>query len=613
MEEIIGKFWHRYITRLASSDYPQAAIRLQEIQGTLAILFRAFGGDPGLRLASAVERRHGARRKLLARVAGTDEKVAQGYMDESTLRLPREIAIFSQAPLNRDLYLWLVALAAAAIRTPAQEDAWLRNQEATSLALTLWPGLAPRYRRLVEAHIAQRIPEERLPPPERPQEAAIRHALRRPGSATPIPPAPTPPAPVPLWLWGFEENSGAAGVGRQAAPGEESPQRPAAPVGDDRQAHAAKNIEHQQEKNGLLLHFRAESLLSLGEFIKVNRPDEEDPDPHAEGAARDLDYLSIAPDGQRVASRIRFDLDLPSAAEDDQVLGEGIPLPEWDYRKEKLREDFVRLLEMAPRNAGPAPLPPHLAKLARRLHHQFLLLSSARRWLKAQADGPELDLDATVRAITDKACGNTPSDNLYLSLERRDRDLACLVLADLSLSTDAWVSSQARVVDVIRDTLLVFGEALTATGDRFALCGFSSLKRSHVRFSRLKDFDRPFDAAVRGRVLGIKPGYYTRLGAGIRHASNQLVKQAAKQRLLLILSDGKPNDLDLYEGRYGVEDTRRAVLEAKKMGLQPFCVTIDREGQSYLPHLFGPKGYAVIHRPEDLPKELPQLYAQLTR
>ena len=114
MEEIIGKFWHRYITRLASSDYPQAAVRLQEIQGTLAILFRAFGGDPGLRLASAVERRHGARRKLLARVAGTDEKAAQGYMDESTLRLPREIAIFPQAPLNRDLYLWLVALAAAA-------------------------------------------------------------------------------------------------------------------------------------------------------------------------------------------------------------------------------------------------------------------------------------------------------------------------------------------------------------------------------------------------------------------------------------------------------------------------------------------------------------------
>jgi len=181
------------------------------------------------------------------------------------------------------------------------------------------------------------------------------------------------------------------------------------------------------------------------------------------------------------------------------------------------------------------------------------------------------------------------------------------------LSTDAWVSSEARVIDVIRDSLLLFGEALMATGDRFALCGFSSVKRSNVRFHRLKDFDQRFDDRARGRIMAIKPGYYTRLGAAIRHATTILEKQTAARRILLILSDGKPNDLDLYDGRYGIEDTRVAIVEARSHGIVPFCVTIDREGASYLPHLFGPAGFAVIRQPDELPARLPMFYAQLTR
>lgn len=613
MEELIGKFWHRWVTRVASTDYPAASVRLKDVERTLGILFRAFGGDPGLRVAAAAEHRHGARRRLLARIAGSDEKVAQARVDAATLRLPPEIAAFPERSLNRDLYLWLAALAASA--KGIDHDDFLGNQQATIRALAAWPGLASRYARLVAAHLEQRLPVNRLPPAERAQEEAIRRALEAPGSVAVLPPSPVPPRPVPLWLAGLAEQPRPATAVRQPGENPEAePNRPpTAEQSEEQRAHAAEQIAHEQEKNGLLLQFRAESILSLGEFVRVNRPQDEDPDPDANAAARDLDHLSIANDGERIASRVRFDLDLPSAAEDDVVLGEGLPLPEWDYRKGVLLADHVRLIEMTPRHAVAAPLPAHLARTARRLHQQFAALLPARRWLKAQPDGNELDVDAAVRAVTDRACGSNPSDNLYLSLEQRERDLACLVLADLSLSTDAWISSEARVIDVVRDTLLLFGEALAATGDRFALCGFSSLKRSQVRFSRLKDFARPFDAAARGRVLAIKPGYYTRLGAAIRHASQMLEKQAASRRVLLILSDGKPNDLDLYEGRYGIEDTRMAIIEAKKRGLQPFCVTIDREGQSYLPHLFGPAGYAVIRRPEELPKKLPMLYAQLTR
>ena len=363
----------------------------------------------------------------------------------------------------------------------------------------------------------------------------------------------------------------------------------------------------------MLLQFRAESLLSMGEYVRVNRSEDDDPDAHPAAAARDLDHLALAADGQRAASRVRFDLDLPSAAADDLVLGAGIPLPEWDYRDRRLLPDHVRLIEMSPRDATPAPLPAHLLRTARRLQRQFAALRPARQWIKAQPDGSELDVDAVVRAATDRACGVQPADKLFQTLERRQRDLACLVLADLSLSTDAWVTSDARVVDVVRDALLLFGEAMAAAGDRFALCGFSSVRRNHVRFLRLKDFSSTFSPAERGRVLAVKPGYYTRLGAAIRHGANLLGRQPTGRRLLLLLSDGKPNDLDLYEGRYGIEDTRMAVLSARQQGIRSFCVTIDREGQSYLPHLFGPNGFVVIRRPGELPQRLPRLYAELTR
>ena len=187
-----------------------------------------------------------------------------------------------------------------------------------------------------------------------------------------------------------------------------------------------------------------------------------------------------------------------------------------------------------------------------------------------------------------------------------------MLLADLSLSTDAHINDNARVVDVIRDSLFLFSEALTATGDRFALHGFSSRNRNNIRFYNIKDFDEKYNDDVRGHINAIKPGYYTRMGAAIRHASQLLAKEGSGQKLLLILTDGKPNDLDKYEGRYGIEDTRQAVLEAERLGLRPFCVTIDEQAEDYLPYLFGSRSYVLIRNAEELPKKLPLLYLRLT-
>jgi nitric oxide reductase NorD protein len=187
------------------------------------------------------------------------------------------------------------------------------------------------------------------------------------------------------------------------------------------------------------------------------------------------------------------------------------------------------------------------------------------------------------------------------------------LLADLSLSTDAYATPQARIIDVIREALFVFGEALHAAGDPFAIWGFSSVRRQHVRMQHLKPFDESWSDVSRARVGAIKPGYYTRMGAAIRYATAQLSVRPERRRLLMLLTDGKPNDLDIYEGRYGLEDTRAAVHEAHAAGLSPFCVTIDEKAHDYLPMLFGQQGYAMVRRPQDLINQLTQAWATLSR
>ena len=203
------------------------------------------------------------------------------------------------------------------------------------------------------------------------------------------------------------------------------------------------------------------------------------------------------------------------------------------------------------------------------------------------------------------------ADRLYRDLRSGARDLACLLLADLSLSTDSWINDHARVIDVIRDSLLLFAGSLAATGDSFAMYGFSSRRRDPVRFHQLKSFAEPYTNGVRGRINVIKPGYYTRMGAAIRHASRLLAEQPAGRRLLLLLTDGKPNDLDHYEGRHGIEDSHMAVREARRKGQSVFAVTIDSRSQATFSRIFGPHGYVVVPDPERLTSALPELYRHL--
>jgi nitric oxide reductase NorD protein len=414
---------------------------------------------------------------------------------------------------------------------------------------------------------------------------------------------------APVWLW-LEALPAQHPAGAGESGGEAARSGSSAASGTRRRT---RRVEQRRARAPLLLPSKTEQLMTWADHVPLDRATDDEDDGNAMRAADDMEQLAITRDGQAGAARVKFDLDLPSASADDRPLGEGQTLPEWDWKQQRLRADHCRVVTLLAQPASPfAPAPP-LRATARSVRRRLEVLRAAPRWQRHCADGEEIDLDAWVRHAGDDASHPAPRDPpVFARRTRGERSLATLLLADLSLSTDAHVNNESRVIDVIRDALYVFGEALDGTGDAFEMLGFSSVRRQHVRMQHLKGFDEPWSAAVQARVAPSSPAT-SRAWVPIRVATRRLGERGERQRLLLLLTDGKPNDLDVYEGRWGLEDTRHAVLEARAAGLTPFCLSIDEEAQDYLPHLFGPRGWAQLHRPTELPTRLAQLHAQLTR
>ena len=618
MEEWVGHWWHRAVTRAADERHLGAVVTLDEMQRAIGLLYRAGGGDAAVRLAPAGLARVGGQaggRGWLQRLAGSGRQAALPLLQPEVLALPAELAVFDQRDLNRDLYLWLAALAAVHVAT----GDWLAdNRAATAAALQRFAGLRGRHAALLQAHLAQRPAAGHSP-----AEAAVQAALRG-GPPAAVAPAVRPDQVPPVWLWlDASPAQVAAQAERQAGePGGAAP----VPTTQDARRRRAERVDQGAERAPLMLFFRAESLLSWGEFVRVNRATDDEPDDDAVAAANDLEQLALGADGQACASRVKFDLDLPSAVADDLPLGPGQRLPEWDWKRRQLRPDHCAVQVRVARPGARFVPPPALRATARRVRRRLEGLRAAPRWQRGLAQGEAIDLDAWVRhaGSAQAALQQDTTPAVYAQRCRTERSLATLLLADLSLSTDAWVpgapaaaggaaSVDRRVIDVIRDALFVFGEALAGGGDAFEMLGFSSVRRQQVRIQHLKGFDEPWGPLARDRVGAIKPGFYTRMGAAIRLATQRLAVRPERQRLLLLLTDGKPNDLDVYEGRYGLEDTRHAVQAARAAGLTPFCLTIDADGHDYLPMLFGQRGYALVPRPAELVGRLAQVHALLAR
>jgi uncharacterized protein YegL len=286
--------------------------------------------------------------------------------------------------------------------------------------------------------------------------------------------------------------------------------------------------------------------------------------------------------------------------------------PEWDCAAAVERPDWTAV------RAIPAPLG-DLRRLEARLEAMpdlrrriDRLVRAARpgrpRRLKRQPDGMDLDMDAVLDAEIAQTAGDLPDDRLYRGTALQMRDLATVVLVDVSESTRA-----EAVLETERLAVALLGDAMAGLGDPFALLAFASDGRDQVRLTRIKGFAEPFASVQRARLAGLSPGLSTRLGAALRHAGVEIGTQRSVRRLILVLTDGEPSDIDAPDPRDLVEDSRRAVLGLRARGIDVFAVVLGADGAETAGRIFGRTGHVVMRRIEDLPARLSDLYFRLSR
>jgi nitric oxide reductase activation protein len=237
---------------------------------------------------------------------------------------------------------------------------------------------------------------------------------------------------------------------------------------------------------------------------------------------------------------------------------------------------------------------------------------SRQQRVRGQTEGEFLDMDASIAAMIARRTGEVPDTRVYGRYERRSRDMSVLLLIDSSRSTTERVrGSHSSVLEMERLAAALLARAMTDVGDPFAIAAFCSNGREDVRYVRVKDFERPFDRFAVARLAGLSGDYSTRLGAVIRHAGGDLCRQRSYRRLLLIVTDGEPSDIDVEDRRYLLEDARMAVHELGREGVDTFCVALDSEADSYAQRIFGPSGAASMDSIERLDRLLPAIYLRL--
>ena len=282
---------------------------------------------------------------------------------------------------------------------------------------------------------------------------------------------------------------------------------------------------------------------------------------------------------------------------------------EWDFSRRHHRKAWCVLRE---HELPAGDLDFHHATLAKHggliksIRRTFEVLRGEDKTLRRQPHGEDIDIDALVEAHADMRAGREMTQRLFLRQHKDERSMAVMLMVDMSGSTKGWIN------DAEREALVLLAEALTVLGDRFAIYGFSGWTRKRCEAYPVKRFGEPYNEAVKARIGAIAPKDYTRMGAPIRHLTRLLQQQEARTKLLITLSDGKPDDYDpQYRGDYGIEDTRAALFEARINGIHPFCITIDEQGADYLPHMFGAANYVVVADVARLPAKVSEIYRRI--
>ena len=309
------------------------------------------------------------------------------------------------------------------------------------------------------------------------------------------------------------------------------------------------------------------------------------------------------------AGQAMLEQDVQGQTEESSKQKDTLLYDEWDYRRQGYRKNWCSLhfKELTPIHSP--FIQNTLGKyhgLTIRLRHQFEMMRSQERFVKRQREGDDIDFDALVESISDSRAGISSSDRLFIRLKRDERDIAVLFLVDMSNSTAGWVNN------ALKESLVLMSEAMEVLGDRYGIYGFSGMRRARCEFFHVKHLNESYGEQVKERIGSIAPSEYTRMGPPIRHATSILKEVDAKVRLIITLTDGKPEDYDDYKGEYAIEDTRHALLEAKTVDIHPFCITIDHQAKDYMQHMYGPANYIFIDNVRKLPLRIPEIYRVLT-
>src|SRR5512139_775012 len=291
---------------------------------------------------------------------------------------------------------------------------------------------------------------------------------------------------------------------------------------------------------------------------------------------------------------------------------------EWDYQIQLERPAWATVLEKRAKSGDLQVINDIAAQYKREIHRMKFLLDAMQpqgvQRIRKLEDGDEIDINAAISGFTDIRLGNQPDPRIMMRSVRKTRDFSILVLLDLSESTNEKVQGQDySVLDLTRQACVLLSDAISKVGDPFAIHGFCSDGRHNVEYYRYKDFDQHWDDAPKGKLAGMTGQLSTRMGAAIRHAGHHLKLQRSAKKLLIVITDGEPADVDVRDPQYLRYDTKKAVEEVARNGVITYCMSLDPRADNYVSRIFGPKNYMVVDHVETLPQNLPLLYAGLTR
>ena len=285
---------------------------------------------------------------------------------------------------------------------------------------------------------------------------------------------------------------------------------------------------------------------------------------------------------------------------------------EWDYSKRAYKDNFCKVYPKKVIKTDVAYYKNTLLKNASTLIGLRKMLTNVNNKYnqqRRQSQGEEFDIDALTDLYIDVHSGHTPSENIYLSKRKKEKDLSLLLLLDISLSSDSYAADN-RVIDVEKQVSILFGKILDEFNIDFSINCFYSKTRNHSSYISIKDFDDDWNK-TKFRVGAVEPSGYTRIGAALRHSGALLDKRATKNKWIILISDGKPNDYDKYEGKYGINDVKQALRELNERQINSYALAIEAQAKYYLPQMFGQNHYQILTTPVELLQSLVKLYEKI--